>query len=357
MLHAAPREIGDVQQAVDAAQVHERAVIGDVLDDALDDRAFRQRRQELLAHLALALLEHGAARHDHVVALAVELDDLEVERLVLERRGVLHRSDVDQRARQERADAVDHDGEAALHLAGDEPLHDQPLLHRGFEVVPRLEALGLVARQLRLAVAVFQRFNGDGDEVARLHFDFALVVLELVDVDERLGLEARVDDDDVEVDAYNLGGNQFSLPHFLARQRFLEELREIFHRRIGGGGSGGNGSSSSHAGWFPFAVSKTAWFENPFSRPGGLVDRSARCAPAKARVRGPSASVKPLDLRNVCSNIRGPATRPAHGRLLLRSSGWWYRGARRRQRVEAVRLPVLRRARRARGYRAKDCPL
>ena len=79
MLDAAPGEIGDVQQAVDAAQVDERAVVGDVLDDALDDRAFLQRRQQLLALLAQARFEHGAARDDDVVALAVELDDLEFE--------------------------------------------------------------------------------------------------------------------------------------------------------------------------------------------------------------------------------------------------------------------------------------
>ena len=79
MLDAAPCEVGDVQQAVDAAQVDERAVVGDVLDDALDDRAFGQRRQQLFALLAQALLEHGAARYDDVVALAVELDDLELE--------------------------------------------------------------------------------------------------------------------------------------------------------------------------------------------------------------------------------------------------------------------------------------
>src|SRR5688572_15422334 len=35
MLDAPPREIGDVQQAVDATEVDEGAVIGDVLDDAL----------------------------------------------------------------------------------------------------------------------------------------------------------------------------------------------------------------------------------------------------------------------------------------------------------------------------------
>ena len=47
------------------------------------------------------------------------------------------------------------------------------LLHRGFEVVPRREALGLVARQLGLAVAVLERFDGDGDEIAGLDLDLA----------------------------------------------------------------------------------------------------------------------------------------------------------------------------------------
>ena len=126
MLDAAPGEVGDVQQAVDAAQVDERAVIGDVLDHALDDRAFLQRLQQLLALGAEARFEHGAARDDDVVALAVELDDLELERLAFERRRVLDRADVDQRAGQEGADAVDHDGEAALDLAGDQALHDVP---------------------------------------------------------------------------------------------------------------------------------------------------------------------------------------------------------------------------------------
>src|SRR6185312_5253743 len=130
VLDAAPGEVGDVQKTVDAAEIHERAVVGDVLDDALDDRAFLQRRQELLALLAERRLEHGAPRHDDVVALAVELDDLELELLVLERRGVLDRADVDQRARQERADAVDHHGKAALDLAGHEALDDGALLHR-----------------------------------------------------------------------------------------------------------------------------------------------------------------------------------------------------------------------------------
>ena len=39
VVEAAPRHVGDVQQAVDAAQVDERAEVGDVLDDALADLA------------------------------------------------------------------------------------------------------------------------------------------------------------------------------------------------------------------------------------------------------------------------------------------------------------------------------
>ena len=43
------------------------------------------------------------------------------------------------------------------------------------------EALGLVARQDGVAVAVFERFDGDRDEVAGLDFELALVVLEFFD--------------------------------------------------------------------------------------------------------------------------------------------------------------------------------
>ena len=61
MLDAAPRQVSDVQEAVDATEIDERAVIGDVLDDALDDRAFLQRLEQLFPLGAEACLEHCAA--------------------------------------------------------------------------------------------------------------------------------------------------------------------------------------------------------------------------------------------------------------------------------------------------------
>ena len=39
MVDAAPAHVGDVQQAVDAAEVDERAELGDVLDHALAELA------------------------------------------------------------------------------------------------------------------------------------------------------------------------------------------------------------------------------------------------------------------------------------------------------------------------------
>jgi len=85
MLHAPPGEVRDVQQTIDAAQIDERAVVGDVFDDAFDDCAFGKARQQGLALGALRSFEHRAARNHDVVALAVKLDDLELHDLVFVR--------------------------------------------------------------------------------------------------------------------------------------------------------------------------------------------------------------------------------------------------------------------------------
>src|SRR5690554_3148285 len=60
MLHALPRHVGDVQQAVDAAEIDERTVVGQVLDDALQHRAFLERLEQLLALGTVLLLDDRA---------------------------------------------------------------------------------------------------------------------------------------------------------------------------------------------------------------------------------------------------------------------------------------------------------
>jgi hypothetical protein len=185
------------------------------------------------------MLASSTARRQHdVVALPVELDDLEFVFLALERGGVLDRAGVDQRAGQEGADAVGHDGQAALHLAGDDALDEDLVVERLVQVVPGGDALGLVAAQAGFAVAVLEHLDGDLDEIARIGFNFAAVVLEFLDRDERFGFQARVDDHEVLVDADNFGRDDFAGAHFLAQEAFLEQGGKGFHRIGGHGGSG-----------------------------------------------------------------------------------------------------------------------
>src|SRR5690606_19312606 len=173
-------------------------------------------------------------RHDHVVALAVELDDLELHLLALVGRGVLHRAQVDERAREERADALDHDGQAALHLAGDDALDLLPALERLLELEPGGHALRLVAREPRRAVAVLERLDGDADEVARLHLHLSGVVAEFVHRNDAFGLEPGVHHDEVVVDADDLRGDDLADAHLLAVQALLEERRKGLAGRLGG---------------------------------------------------------------------------------------------------------------------------
>src|SRR6266571_4500935 len=219
-----PVHLRHVHQALDTLlHLDERAVVGDVLDDALDGRAFLQVREQRLALRALRSFQHRAARDDDVVPLAVKLDDLELHLLALVGQGVLHGADVDERPGQEGADAVGHDGKAALHLARDDPFHEGAGFERLFQVEPGSETLRLVARQARLSVAVLERFDRDAGEIAGLDLDFALVVLELFEGDEGFRLEACIDHHVVHVHADDFGGDHFARAHFLAREAFLEK--------------------------------------------------------------------------------------------------------------------------------------
>jgi hypothetical protein len=68
VVDALPAHVGDVQQAVDAAEVHERAVVGDVLDDALAHIAFLHVADDFGALFGAALFEDGATRDNDVAA-------------------------------------------------------------------------------------------------------------------------------------------------------------------------------------------------------------------------------------------------------------------------------------------------
>ena len=113
MVDVAPGELGDVDQAVHPVEVDEGAEVDDVGDLAVDHVARVEPVEDRLAHLLALVLEDGATREHDVVARAVELDHLAAELLARELLEILDAADVDERRRQEAADAEVED-EAAL---------------------------------------------------------------------------------------------------------------------------------------------------------------------------------------------------------------------------------------------------
>ena len=92
---AAPAHVGDVQQAVQAVQVNERAEVGQVLDRALADVARHHVVEQFRALGGAFLLDQLAAAQDDVLPLEVELHHLEIVGLPNVRLEVVRRGDID----------------------------------------------------------------------------------------------------------------------------------------------------------------------------------------------------------------------------------------------------------------------
>src|SRR5256885_1307741 len=133
----APGKLGDVDQTVDTVEVHERAEVDDVGNLALDHHPGLQSPQDLLADLLALLLQDGAPGENDVVAAAVELDDLPLERLAIELVQIVDAADVDERRRQEAAHAEVED-QPALDDLDHDPLDRLAGFGGGLDLAPGL---------------------------------------------------------------------------------------------------------------------------------------------------------------------------------------------------------------------------
>jgi hypothetical protein len=114
MFDALPGHIGDMQETVDAAEVDECAVVGEVLDDTLGHVAFLQLFKEFFAFGRVFGFDNRTAGYDNVVPLLVELNDLEFKALAFEVAWVTNRANINKRAWQECPDIVDLNRESAF---------------------------------------------------------------------------------------------------------------------------------------------------------------------------------------------------------------------------------------------------
>ncbi len=192
--------VGDVEQAVDPAQIDEGAVIGDVLDHAVDHLPFRERLDQARALLGAGLFQDGAAGDDDVAAAAVHLQDLEGLGEVHQRADVADRADVDLAPRQEGDGAAEIDGEAALDAAEDHALDAVPGGMLGLELVPGGLAAGAVAAQHRLAVDILDPVDIDFDLVADRDLGLLAGRGELAQRHAAFRFQADVDDGEIVLD-------------------------------------------------------------------------------------------------------------------------------------------------------------
>ncbi len=167
------------------AQVDERSVFGEVLDDAAEDLALFQLAQRLLLLLGVLDLQNRLAREDDVAPALVDLDHPHAVFLADQALQVAHRADIHQGAGQERRQSDVHLQAAldAVHHAADDRFAGLVrLLHH----VPDLEPLGLLLGEHDVAVAVFGLLQEDIDLVADMRTVFALGSSELIEVDDPL---------------------------------------------------------------------------------------------------------------------------------------------------------------------------
>lgn len=228
VLDTLPGHVGDVQQAIDATQIHECAVVGEVLDDTFDLLAFLQRFQQGFALCGVFGFQDATTGNDNVVALLVELDDLEFELFAFQVSGITHRTDIDQGTWQERTDAVNVDSEAAFNLTVDNALDHFLSGESCFQDDPALGALGFFAGQLGFTKAIFNRVQRNVDFVTDLDGQLALFVEELLQRDDALGLQASVNGNPVAVDVDHDASDDGTRLHVQGFQAFFKKFCKAF---------------------------------------------------------------------------------------------------------------------------------
>src|SRR5436190_12173461 len=192
MGHAPPAHVGDVQEAIDAAQVDEGAVVGDVLHGAGQHHALGEHLERVLLLLLALLFEHGPTGEDDVAAAPIQLDHLRADRLPDHRGEILDGPEVHLRAGEEGLHAHVH-RQAPLDDLDDAALDGQALLVRLRDRVPYLDLVGLVLREDDEPLGVFFGLEVHLDLVADP--GELAVTVKLVDRDRALALVADVHED------------------------------------------------------------------------------------------------------------------------------------------------------------------
>ena len=194
VVDAAPRHVGDVQQAVHTAQINERTVFGDVLDHAVDGLTFGQVADDFSALFGTQFFQDRTTRDNDVATATVHLQDLERLLHAHQRASVAHGAHVNLAARQEGHGAAKVDREATLDPAKDRAIDARFGGIGFFQTIPGFFAAGLFTADLGFSAGVFHAVQINLDSVADVDVGLLTGVCEFLQVDAAFHLVADVDD-------------------------------------------------------------------------------------------------------------------------------------------------------------------
>ena len=225
---ATPGHVGDVQQPIHAAQIDEGAVVGEVLDHALQIQALFQGGQQRLPLLAIFLFQHRAPGDHHVVALLIELDDIEFQGPAFQMGGFPQGPDIDQGTGQEGADVAKIHGEAPLDLAADDASDRIAAAVGLLQHQPGFGAAGLLPGQAGFPFAVIHDLHRHLDLIPDFQIESAGFIHELAFGNEAFRFQAGMHDHAVAADLHHGAGDDGAGRHLQRFHALLEQFREIF---------------------------------------------------------------------------------------------------------------------------------
>ena len=123
VIDPSPTHVGDVEQTVDASEVHERAEVGDILDRSGPEFALADVGHQRFFHLVPLFFDQLAPRDDDISAGLIDLEDHTLDLLPDECSDVMRTADIDLARRQEDVDSnVDQEAtlDLAKHFTGDD---------------------------------------------------------------------------------------------------------------------------------------------------------------------------------------------------------------------------------------------
>ena len=145
--YAAPREVCDVDQTVNTAEVNEYTVSSDVLNGTLEDLTLLELADDLLTLLLELLLDESLVRYNDIAELLVDLYNLELHCLAYEYVVVAYRVNVDLASWQESFDTENVNDHTALSAALDVTLDNFLVLESCINTLPRLAEASLLVRE------------------------------------------------------------------------------------------------------------------------------------------------------------------------------------------------------------------